>query len=79
MESSVIDVFIICETIREYLIKMKVHDDGRNKLVNFVQKEKGKAAKESDHNLLEMDLDLKFCKIKPDRTSHFNFKEEGSL
>ena len=55
---------------------MNVDEDRLNIPTNYTQVRKGNKAVDSDHMLLEMNLDLKFLPTKPTRNIVYNFKSE---
>lgn len=73
-EKAILDFFICCDKLRPYVIKMKIDENGEHSLTNFKPAKHGKKAKPSDHAVLEIVLDLKFSKGKPNRKEMFNFK-----
>ena len=76
IEESVLDFFIVNEKMVQYLTKMRVDEEEQYVLTNFVQKNKNKGVKKSDHRTLILDLNIQFTKIKPDLKEVFNFKSE---
>ena len=77
IERSVIDYFIVCDDIIDYLDEMVV-DDERNFVLRHVTKRKGaKDYIKSDHNILISKFSLKIQHKKSQvRREFFNFKSE---
>ena len=73
---SILDVFVTCHRILRYVDKMRVDEEKIYALSNYkLGKTNGKIT-ESDHNAVILDLNLKFCKVKPERIELFNFKDK---
>ena len=75
-EKSIINFFVVCKRVLSFVKIMNIDEDRINIPTNFTQVRKGGKAVDSDHVLLEMDLDFKFIPTKPTRTILFNFKSE---
>ena len=73
-EKSIIDLFIVCDQILPYIVKMHVDEKGENQLTNFYGiNHKGKIT-ETDHAKIELEINLGFVAQKPIRTEKYNFK-----
>ena len=67
-EASILDLFIVCDKILPYVVKMHVDEKGENQLTNFHGiNHKGKIT-ETDHAKIELELCLGFKLQKPFRT-----------
>ena len=76
VEKSVLDVFVTCDEIRPYIVKMRVDEKRENALINFKAAKQIKRVIESDHNPVILDLNLIFSGIKPERVEVFRFKDK---
>ena len=63
---TIIDFFIVCNQIIPLFSKMKVDEEGEFQMTRY----KGKTVK-SDHNMLKLEIDLKFHK----ETKHENMED----
>ena len=73
-EKSVIDVFLVCGKLLPYIRKLKIDEKRENPLTNYHALRKGLNLTESDHNKLELFLNIETPQIKPIREEFFNFK-----
>ena len=73
-EKSVLDFFVICYKVRSFLKRMIVDQERDHCLTNFNPAKIGQKVKESDHNPLIMELQMKYHQSRPDRVELFNFK-----
>ena len=79
-EKSVIDVFLVCNQTLPFLLKMCVDENRDNPLTNFFGSNSNRHICESDHNGVELYLNIKTPIIKPKREVLFNFKsKEGQI
>ena len=76
IEESVLDYFLVNQRMMHYLRKMKVDDDEIYLLTNFAQENKNETAIKADHRPVFLKLNIKYNKLKPDKTKNFNFKSE---
>ena len=77
-EESVLDFFVVCESILPFVKEMIIDDSKNYILTNFkAAKQTGKAV-DSDHFTQYMDLNLKIGKERPEREEMFNFKDKQS-
>ena len=74
-ESSILDMFIVCQKILPHIKHMQVDHDGEYWLTNFSAKRRINNVTQSDHYPVILVLDMSFSNSKPLRTSHFNFKD----
>ena len=58
IEESVIDYFIVCRRFYEYVVKMKIDEEGVYTLTKFATKKGKKSVKKSDHNMLILYLNI---------------------
>ena len=73
-EKSAIDVFLVCGRTRPFIQKMMIYEKRESPLTNSNGLNRGKRITESDHNRLELYLNIETPKIKPQREEFFNFK-----
>ena len=71
-EKYVIDLFVICYKVCAFLLKMVV--DEQFGLSNFNPVKIGQRVKDSDHNPLIMELNMKYFEARSERVELFNFK-----
>ena len=77
-EESVLDVFVTCDRILPFITRMVVDERRENVLTNYhALKDAGRVI-ESDHNGVELDINLKFSKVKSERIEFFQFKNLNS-
>ena len=73
-------LFIVCEKVLPLIKHMEVDEKGEYGLTNFKGIKHGMKVTSSDHNATILTLDLSFPKLKPHRTSFFDFKnKEGQM
>ena len=77
VEESVLDFFMVNQTMAQYLTKMRIDEDEQYLLSNISQRKTSKITTKSDHRTLILDLNLQFTKIKPDAKEFFNFKSKS--
>ena len=77
-EQSAIDLVVISEDLEEDVLSMKIDETRTNVLTKIRRNKKGEIKKtESDHNMLETDLDIKWNKsIKKPKVEMYNLKNE---
>ena len=75
-EKSSIDVFLVCDRLLPFVKKMFVDEKRESPLTNFNNLNKGKKITETDHNKLELSLQIETPVIKPKREVLFNFKSK---
>ena len=73
-EKSVLDVFLVCEKILPFVRKMYIDENRECPLTNFNNLKRGKRLTETDHNKLELFLNIETPILKPKREVLFNFK-----
>jgi hypothetical protein len=74
-EEAVLDFFVINEKLRPLLSKMSIDENRDYCLSNYAQIRKNQRVIESDHNSEILELDVQFCKRKPERIEMFNLKK----
>ena len=77
-EKSVLDLFLVCEKILPFVTGMHVDEKGEYQLSNFYGKRHKGRVTESDHSIVQLDVNLQFAVQKPQRTEAFNFKNAES-
>lgn len=76
LEESILDFFIVCESVLPFVTKMVVDEENKHILTNYKAiKTKGKTVY-SDHAVQYMDLALKVFLEKPKRVEVLNFKDK---
>ena len=79
-ESSILDLFLVCQKILPHVKHMTVDHDGLYWLTNFSARRKIYKVTHSDHYPVMLVLDMSFRVAKPQRNSQFNFKDpEGQV
>ena len=73
-ETSVLDLFLVCDRILPLVVKMNVDKKGIHQLSNFSGIQHNSKVTESDHAIVEMHIDIAFSPIKPTRKEFFNYK-----
>ena len=76
-EEAVLDFFVINEKLRPLLSKMLIDENRDYCLSNYAQIRKNQRVIESDHNSEILELDVQFCKRKPERIEMFNLKNKA--
>ena len=75
-EKSVLDFFIVCETFLALIKSMKVDEERKFALTKFSTKNGVKSVKVSDHNLLILELSIKWNSLNTnERQEMFNFQD----
>ena len=75
LEESILDFFIVCSLVLPYVTKMVIDEGKHHILTNYRNVKKTGKAIDSDHFTEYMDIDLEFCKEKPEREEIVNFKD----
>ena len=79
IERSVLDFFVICHRLLQYVNRMVIDEKKEHILTNFNKIRKGGKVKETDHFSLILEMNLKFDTVKEERVEMFNFKNEQSM
>ena len=66
----------MCKRVLGYVIDMNVDDNGLNIATNYTQVRRGGKSVDSDHMLIEMNLNLKLVPTKQTRNIIFNYKSQ---
>ena len=75
-EESILDYFIVCRSFLSMVTKMMIDEDKLYSLTKFSTKKGIKSNKKSDHNLLILELNLRWSSHnKPPRIEMYNFKK----
>ena len=77
VEKSVLDFFIVCSRIVNTVKKMKIDEAKENALSSY--KESGKQVKESDHNVLILQLAIDFKTNQTKRVQVLNLRNQNNL
>ena len=75
LEESILDFFVVCDSILPFLKKMVVDEKKEYILTNYQSAKKNCKAIDSDHMTIYMDLNIKYDKLKPERQEIYNLKE----
>ena len=75
-EKSILDIVIVCDKVLPYVKRMHIDEQGVNQLTNFYGIRHNRKATESDHAMIELDIDLKFIVQKPQRIEAYNYKNQ---
>ena len=76
IESSIIDFVIVCDKVFPYITKFTIDEQKKYALANYSSK--GKITY-SDHNSLITEMNIQFNKMKPERRTVYNFKNQEGL
>ena len=76
LEESVLDFFLVCNTVLPHITKMVVDEEEKYILTNYRQVKYGGKATNSDHFTQYLDLDLKIITEKPNRREIWNLKNK---
>ena len=76
METSALDLFLVCRRIVPLMTKMHVDEQGVHQLSNFNGIHHKRKVTESDHAKVELNLNVQFSQIKPQRSEVYHFKSE---
>ena len=79
VEKSILDVFVTCNKVLPYILKMKIEEKRENVLTNYHAIKTVGRVIESDHNNCELEINLLFSTVKQDRIEIFQFKSFLSL
>ena len=63
-EQAALDVFVVCDKLLPYLTKVKVDEKREHTLTNFRSVKKLGRVTESDHNQVEIELNMDYSKVK---------------
>ena len=72
-ENSIIDLFLVCNIIMPFVVKMLVDEDGEHQLLNFNGIKHDQKVTESDHSKVELILNIQFQQAKPTRNEEYNY------
>ena len=75
-EQSAIDLFIVCQRMLPFMVKMHVDEKGEHQLTNFYGRRHNKKVTESDHAKVELHINIQFELAKPIRNEAYNFKNQ---
>ena len=75
-ETSVLDFFVVCEQILQFVNRMVVDEVKQYGLSNYFHSNGDSHKKDSDHNTLILYLKLRLPDFKNERQEMFNFKNE---
>ena len=73
-EKSVIDFFIVCRRMKQFIEQMIIDEEKDFALTHYFKKKDIQYKKHSDHNTLIMDMKIPMCKTKKLRPENFNFR-----
>ena len=72
-EKAVLDFFVVCHRVLEYVENMIIDEDGNYELTNFISKSEG-GVKPSDHATMLLNLNLSYSKHSQSRLEIYNLK-----
>ena len=75
LEQSILDFFVVCDSILPFVKKMVIDEKKEYILTNYQPAKKNGKAIDSDHMTIYMDLNIEYNKLKPERQEMYNFKE----
>ena len=75
-EQSVIDLFLVCNLVVPFVVKMHVDEQGEHQLSNFNGIKHNQKVTESDHAKVELILNIQFPQARPTRNEAYNYKSE---
>ena len=75
MEEAVLDVFVVCEKVLQYITKMVVDEEKQYVLTNYNKVKGETVAKDSDHNTLVLYMNISYATVKPKRVQMFQLKD----
>ena len=78
VETSILDVFVVCDKVIPYVTRMVIDERRENALTNYSSVRKIGRVIESDHNPLFLHVNLLFEKIKEERLEVFQFRNKES-
>ena len=73
-EQSVIDFFVVCSRVIQFVEKMQIDEDRNYSLTNYNMKKGQSRPVETDHNPLILDLNISFLKPTKQRMEIYNLK-----
>ena len=74
-KKSAIDVFLVCERVLPFVKRMIIDENQESPLTNFHGLNKNGKITESDHNKMELILNIEAPISRPKREEMFNFKD----
>ena len=75
-EKSILDYFLVCRSFLSFIRKMIIDEEQKYSLTKFSTKKGVKSVKKSDHNLLILELNLRWSSLyRPPRIEIHNFKK----
>ena len=80
VEKSVLDFFIVCKRFLAMITKLVIDEERKFTLTKFSSKRGQKVIKESDHNVMILEMDLRWSSVdKPQRLEIFNLKSKDDF
>ena len=74
LEQSVLDFFVVCDRVSNYLDKMIIDEERNFSLTNFSKKLSGERSTDTDHMTLILDLEISVPKVIKQRVEFYNLK-----
>ena len=78
-ELSILDVFLVCNRVLPYVVRMQVDDGRKFQITNFTGANHGKKVTYTDHNVEILELSIEFEPLKLERVEIFDFTNEESI
>ena len=75
-EKSVLDFFVVCDLVLQFIVKMVVDEDKLYALSSYTTVRGKSHKKDSDHNTTYIELSVNIPKIRAERKEIFNFKNK---
>ena len=76
VEKSILDFFVVCNKILAYVTNMVVDEDKQNIPYNYTQVMRGGKVVNSDHMVIEINLNIKIPPTRPTRVTIYNFNDQ---
>ena len=73
-EESVLDFFIVCDKMKQYIKKMTIDEEKKYALTHYFKKKCVSHKTHSDHNTLVLDMQVPFYRTKNQKKEFFNFR-----
>ena len=74
LEKSILDFFVVCKKVLALVKSMEIDEEKKNVATNYRAFKHAGRAMDSDHVLIELNLNLNIVPTRPARTVLFNFK-----
>ena len=75
-EKSILDFFVVCNKVLLYVTNMAVDEEKENIPSNYTQVRRGGKVVDSDHMVIEINLNIRIPPTRPARVIIYNFKNQ---